>query len=251
MAYSKIVIWPSPYLDNQKLPPGSYGMRYTYVDVDVPLFEYSRDLWDLQRVFIAVETGDDDVVFYTATPYRRNTLKVFADGQPIPFKEDTKTKKKLVRVKIQDIENKDLYCSYVPFTQGEFLGDNKDRLEGVYGVIANVRYSTKVREVLHLGRQYIDYIAAAIDIEPPLWVGGANNQNIGSTDNLLPKLTPIDIDLHLVPINQMVDKFTNFLINRGVLEITALPEPAYTIEYMEAMQKALIDIDAGMYKVLN
>ena len=39
MAYSKIVIWPSPYLDNQKLPPGSYGMRYTYVDVDVPLFD--------------------------------------------------------------------------------------------------------------------------------------------------------------------------------------------------------------------
>ena len=94
-------------------------------------------------------------------------------------------------------------------------------------------------------------MAAAIDVEPPLWIGGANNQNIGNSDNLLPKLTPIDIELHLEPISKMIDQFTNFLINRGVLEITALPAPQFTIEYMEAMQKALIDIDAGLYEVLN
>lgn len=251
MAYSKLVIWPSPYSDTQKLPPGSYGMRYTYIDFDIPLFEYSRELWDLQRVFIAIETGDDDVIFYTSTAYRRKTLKVFANGVPIPFKEDSKTKKKLVRVKIQDIQNKDLYCSYVPSANGEFLGDNKERIEGMYGVVANVKYSTKVREILHLARQYVDYMAAAIDIEPPLWIGGANNQNIGNSDNLLPKLTPIDIELHLEPLSKMINEFTNFLINRGVLEITALPVPQFTIEYMEAMQKALIDIDAGLYKVLN
>jgi hypothetical protein len=121
----------------------------------------------------------------------------------------------------------------------------------MYGIIANVRYSTKIREILHLARQYIEYISRAIDIESPLWIGGANNQNIGNADNLMPKLTPIDVELHLVPISQMIDKFTKFLINRGILEITALPKPAYTVEYIEAMQKALIDIDDGMYKVLN
>ncbi len=251
MEYSKIVNWPSPYTDNQKLPSGLYGMKYTYVEFDIPLFEYSRELWDLQRVYISNDSGQGDTVFYTSTPYRRQTLKVYANGVLIPVKEDTKAKKRLLRVKNEYIEGKDIYCSYVPSANGEFLGDNKERLESMYGLIANVKYSTKVREVLHLSRKYIDYMAAALDIEPPLWVGGANNQNIGVYDNLLPKLTPVDVSLHLEPINGMINKFSNFLLGRGITEITAIPKAEYTIEYLESLQKSLIDIDDGLYKVLN
>jgi hypothetical protein len=113
MAYSKVVIWPAPF-DTQKLPAGRYGMKYTYVECDIPQFEFSRELWELSNVFIGFGENQEETVFYTSTYYRKATLKAFANGIEIPALEDTKRKKRVVKLKTADIQNKDIYFKYVP-----------------------------------------------------------------------------------------------------------------------------------------
>jgi hypothetical protein len=250
MAYSKVVIWPAPF-DTQKLPAGRYGMKYTYVECDIPQFEFSRELWELSNVFIGFGENQEETVFYTSTYYRKATLKAFANGIEIPALEDTKRKKRVVKLKTADIQNKDIYFKYVPGEFGESIGDQKDRLEGLYGIRCTVRYNSSLRENLHLARDYINHMAEAIEVEPPLWVGGIGNQDVGEINNILPKLTPIEVDLHLKPLKAMTDLFSKFLLSRNYSDIGAVPEPAYTIEYMEAIQRILIELDNGFKKVLG
>lgn len=250
MAYSKIVIWPSPF-DEQKLPSGVYGMSYTYVECDVPLYEFSRELWTLSPVFGGFDLSQDDSIFYTSTYYRKNSLKLFANGQQVQVTEDTRRNKNVIRVDANLVRGKDLYCKYIPSRFNESIGDQKERLDGLYGIKSQVRYSSKIREVLQLSRQYVNHMAKAIDVEPPLWVGGIGNQDLGDTDNLIPKLTPIDITLHLKPIKEMTDIFSRFLISRGYTNIGAIGTPAFSLEYIEGVQRILIELDSGFKKVLN
>lgn len=249
MAYSKIVVWPSPY-DTQKLPSGKYGMSYTYVECDIPLFEFSRQLWTLSPLFSGFDQSQEDAIFYTSTFYRKTTLKLFANGIEVPILEDTRRNKNLIRVKAHYVQGKDLYCQYIPAKVGELLGDQRDRLSGLYGIKCEVRYSPKIREVLQLSRQYINHMAKAIDVEPPLWVGGIGNQDLGDTDNLIPKLTPIDLTLHLKPIKLMTDIFSRFLIGRNYTDIGSIGDPKFTLSYIEGVQRILIEIDEGFKKVL-
>jgi hypothetical protein len=250
MAYSKIVIWPAPF-DSQRLPEGRYGMKYTYVECDIPQFEFSRDLWSLDNVFVSFDDVEKETIFYTSTYYRKNTLKAFANGLPISVIEDTKRNKRLVKLRTDDISNKDLYFQYVPSRFNESIGDQKERLEGLYGINCTVRYNSSLREIIHLSRKYIEHMADAIGIEAPLWIGGIGNQDTGESDSLLPKLTPIDINLHLKPLKVMTDIFSKFLLSRNYSDIGAIPSPEYTIEFLEGMQRILIELDKGFKKVLG
>lgn len=250
MAYKKQVAWPKPF-GSGLLPIGKFGLEYTVVIADVPLYEYSREVWEISDTFPGIESGGTTILS-TSTEYTPGSLKVYADGVEIDFKESSSLgDHRDFTVSTNDIVGKSLYCEYVPKKLEEFLGDQRDRVRAIYQCETGLRVTTKLREVIEYMRKYIDSMSAALEIESPIWVGGVGNQNIGSYNNILPGLTPTSVKAHLAPIADAVKEFAKVLEGNGYPGVITLPEPEYSVEFLSAVQEALTQVDEGLEVILS
>lgn len=243
MAYNRQVVWKSPF-SNQFLPQGEYGMRYTEILVDVPLENLKHEIWDVSNTLEVAEIDTEQFIrLQTSVAYTGGTLKVYQDSELASYKESRRRKKRAFDLDKQLAKGKHIYCSYIPSDHNLSIGDNRTKLESVYGVVAAVRYSSKLRETVHLCRRYVDAMCNELEIEPPLWIGGKGNEDRGIRNNLLPSLTPVSSDLHLKPIRDKIREISEILRLEGVTTIPFLKEEEFTVEWIEELQKILIDID--------
>lgn len=248
MAYNRTFVWPSP--DTGKMMPlDKYGLTYTFVECDVPQMDFSRELWEVSPILTGFEENEF-ITFYTSTFYKKGSLKVFCNGELVPVIEDTRREKNLFKVKSTDANGKDMYCQYVPSKFTEFLGDQRERVRSLYSVTCTKKHSPFLRETIHLARNYINRACEALDIERPLWVGGIANQEIGVADNLFPKFTPIDLELHLRPIENALRMLSKYVIAKGYNNIGSLSKASFSINFLEDVQRVLIEIDKGLKAVL-
>ena len=251
MAYNKQVVWPKPF-GSGVMPIGKYSVVYTVVVADIPLYEYSREVWDISDKFPGSISNTGKIVLSTSTSYESGTLKVYADGMEI---EATDVRglgtKGVFSVDAGAIAGKSLYCEYTPSSVDDYLGDQRDKLRAIYQVEAGIRTTTKMREIVEYARKYIDSMAAALQVESPLWKGGVGNQSIGAYNNIIPGLTPTSVEAHLVPIRDAIVNFTRILEGRGYSGVIAMPDAEYSIEFFNAMEQAITEIDAGLEVILN
>jgi len=247
MAYSKVVIWDSPYLE-QKLPYGYYGVRYTKVMVDIPLYENSRSIWTENSAFPDMGTQQGQLLeFETSLKYQHGTLVVWSNGEKCTtVTENNRNASRKFTIHPSDVIGYNIYCEYLPQNIDDALGDNSAALEKLYNVVAVVHSSTKLRDYIHMTRQYINILSTALNIEPPSWYGGKENSDIGEAMTLVPNVTPTSISLHLETIYNKVLEFISILKSLGYRNFTTPSTPEYTYEFIESIQKSLIEIDTAV-----
>jgi len=245
-SYNRQVVWKSPFIDHF-LPLGSYGMQYTKVAIDIPLENMRHEIWDItDTLFVGEADTDQYITFQTTLPYFSGTLEVYADGELADYTESRRRIKRSFELDKQKAKNKHMWMTYIPNSLSYAIGNNKQRLEDVYGIKCAVLYSNKLRETIKLARKYVSSISTYLGIEPPLWIGGRGNTERSTEDNLLPTLTPISAELHLVPINEHIVIIQDTLIGEGYQNIPLLLDAEFSIEYFEQLQIVLNTIDEIM-----
>lgn len=245
MAYTKQVVWYYPYSNTEFMPIGQYGLSYTKILVDVPLYNLKRDVWKhTDTLDIGLFTEGTVTTLQTSTSYLAGTLEVLVNGVPITFQEDTRKTKRNFKVITTAVQNKYVQCSYIPGDLKRSLGNNKKSLEKVFGVKAGIKYSNQLRNTLILMRRYVSAFSIEMGIRPPIWFGGSNNFEVGAPENLLPFVTPASVELHLQPIEDKVEEIRTLLFGEGFSGISPLVETAYNLSYLESLQKVITEIDA-------
>lgn len=249
MAYNRIVVWQYPFADIP-MPLGTSGMTYTKVVVDVPRYRLRRDLWEETGTFTLGEVGTGDLItMNTSVPYYPDTLKVIADGELITFKETTRREKDRFQMSISEAKDKYVYVEYIPGDIQNSVGDNIDTLRDAYGIVAEKRYSKKLRETIELARIYVSEMCIHIGVEPPLWVGNKDNNEVGTARNIIPGLTPLSAELHLLPIAEKIEVLRAYVLGNSTVRVPQLPEPKYTLDFIESLQQVLIDIDTALEQI--
>lgn len=244
MAYTKQVVWYYPYSNTDFMPLGKYGLSYTKILVDVPLYNLKREVWKhTDTLDIGLFTEGTFTTLQTSASYLGGTLEVLVNGSPITFQPDTRKNKRNFKVVTTAVQNKYVQCSYIPGDLSKALGDNKKSLEKVYGVKAGIKYSNQLRNTLILMRKYVSAFCIEMEVRPPIWFGGSNNFEVGAPDNLLPYVTPASIELHLQPIEDKLEEIRTLLFGEGFTGISPLTDINFGLAYLESLQKAITEID--------
>ena len=241
MGYNRIVVWPDPYT-GQSAPLGKFSTLYTKVLVDIPTIDKTYNLWQTSPT---CNFGTNNIIeFFTALHYKRNSLKLYADGVLIPeVIEGNLSRNEVFKINSNYINGHYIHVEYVPFDEVYYRGDNIQVLKRLFNVIADTQSNINIRNFIEKSRYYINYLKLALSIEPPLWIGGIGNMENGVYNNLISSLTPAVVEYHLKTLTDHIYDIINHIDNniRNQLVLPGIPE--YTAEFIENIQESLTSID--------
>jgi len=248
--YIKQVVWMSPFLD-QTIPIGYYGMTYTRVLLDIPGIDKNRDIWNFGDTFPehAQSAEHEIITLYTSVPFLKGTLSLYANGEEVEITEAPATVSTTFKVNTANTAGKYIYCSYVPGDIDNYIGNTVKQLEEIYGVVAGIAYSTKLRDTINRARLYTDSMLKILKLSPEMWIGGFANNEIGT---LQPGITEADIELHIEPLRKRVDQIAKAISGLGYVNVRLPSKDAtFTIDVIESIQESLTSCDEGIEELVN
>lgn len=247
MAYSKFVTWNNPK-DAGVLPIGRFGLTYTRVIVDLPYYQGSRQYWADHDVFVN-SNGDSIIDLQTSIPYDPASIKVYIDGKAVAFTKTIGASQRDFSVQGSALDGKAIHCEYIPRNIALYLGDQRNQLEKVYGVVCSVESSVQIRDTIQTIRKHIITFCDRLDIQKPLWYGGFANKDVGAYNNLVAGITEASVALHLREIQDIFENVIITVNNMAGKTIAYSKTPAFTISYLEFVQEALTLADAALEEV--
>jgi len=88
-----------------------------------------------------------------------------------------------------------------------------------------------------------------VGFDPPLWIGGPNNREVGIAENILSGQTPTSAVFHLEPVREYVVALARYVSVATSVGILLPGEAEYSVSFLESIQRTLSEIDAGLVEI--
>jgi len=258
-----LTLWPSP-INGEPLPEGDRYLGYNTVAFE--LLKATQDKKSSMDFFSTnyyqypkVSNWNKYIHSLLAKP---GTMVLLHNGTPLELNVNYTYNYTDRTFHIQEL-NVDEDQSHIGILHVQYTPDRSEYLFGTLTAAMLKRNGTKIKRVM---TNYVYEIVSSLrtGIEdgwkflkqnPPLWVGGPDNQGLGS-ENLIKYLTPIsathfnEIIQEITSLNQYInDKFGISIVESYPSEVIA--QQAVDEELIEGLMKGLNDIEDNLNTVLG
>jgi hypothetical protein len=215
--------WPSP-INGELMDEGTKFMSYNRVELEIPKTEANKQR--ALRFFAQnrYQHPNSDITNSYRIQFKSvpGTFQLYLNENLLTPEVQYSYNNSLQRVRFITLnQDKDyvglITAKYTPADEKILYSEDIKRLKEIHGVIFKKIPTTYIYEILNLCRTAIHNIWLFLRVDPPIWVGGLKNQDIGR-NNIIKFVTPVSVIHWKQVLNELriINDFLNFRFNYNV-----------------------------------